>query len=161
MMPKIDSLPPNRFGTLYRSIVSNEKLNYAVLGILGLWGFYSGASKLLLKQSEPWPGGVTLGVLAIICAAQGLTRSPRVELMCSWRILVTFFGLYMGIDLLADLKDDIWFDVALSSAVVIGVAWIYSGLWRRTYADTWNLNDGQKPETREYSAPNQGPQADT
>lgn len=161
MMPKTGSLPPHRFDTLYRSIVSNEKLNYAVLGILGLWGFYSGASKLLLKQSEPWPGGVTLGVMAIICAAQGLTRSPRVELMCSWRILVTFFGLYKSIEIFSDLRDGIWFDVALSSVVVVGVAWIYSMLWRRTYAQEWNLNDGQEAEAREYAAPNQGPQSDT
>ena len=133
MIPKTGSPPPHRFDTLYRSIVSNEKLNYAVLGILGLWGFYSGASKLLLKQAEPWPGGITLGVMAIICAAQGLARSPRVELMCSWRILVTFFGLYRGMEFFSDLRGDLWFDVALRSVLVVGVAWIYFQLWRRTY----------------------------
>jgi hypothetical protein len=141
---------------LYEVLVRNPVPNAVVLGLLGVWASYSGLSSYL-KQSEPWPGVVTLGVMAIICAAQGLTGSSRIELMCSWRILLTFFGLYMIMKLMAGVQGGVGFAV-VKCIVVIGMVYFYAKIWRRSYADSWGLNKDEGHE--EYSAPNPGPQPD-
>jgi hypothetical protein len=141
---------------LYEVLVRSAVSNAVVLGLLGVWAFYSGVSSYL-KQSEPWPGGVTLGVMAIICAAQVLTGAPRIELMCSWRILLTFFGLYMTMSLMTEGKGSIESAVLKGVAVMV-IVYIYSKLWRRSYAESWGLNNSKGVE---YSAPNPGPQADS
>ena len=141
---------------LYEVLVRNPVSNAVVLGLLGMWALYSGASSYL-KQSEPWPGGVTLGVMAIICAVQGLIGSSRIELMCSWRILLTFFGLHMTMKLMADVQGGIGSAVVKCIAVIV-IVYFYAKIWRRSYADSWGLNKTEG--FNEYSAPNQRPQAD-
>jgi len=146
----------NQARRLYDVIVRSPVSNAVVLGLLGLWAFYSGTSNYL-KQSEPWPGGVTLGVLAIICAVQWLIGSPRVELMCSWRILLTFFGFYTVMNLMAEVKGGVGFTV-VKCLVVIWAVYFYARIWRRPYAESWGLDKGKGVE--ECSTPNQRPQAD-
>jgi hypothetical protein len=137
-------------------LVRNPISNAIVLGLLGVWAFYSGMSNYL-KQPEPWPGGVTLGVMAIICAAQVLTGSSRIETMCSWRILLTFFGLYMTMRLVTEGKGSIEFAILKGVAVMV-VVYVYSKFWRRSYVESWGLDNSKEVE---YPAPNPGPQADS
>ncbi len=77
--------------------------------------------------------------------------------MCSWRILQTFFGLFMVMKLMADFQDGIGFSI-VKCIIVIGAVLFYARMWRRRFADSWGLDndDGVK----ESSAPNQRPQAD-
>ena len=133
---------------VYNVIVRSPVSNAVVLGLVGFWACYSGVSSYL-KQSEPWPGGLTLGVMAIICAAQSLAGSPRVEIMCSWRILQTFFGLYVIMKLMADVKGGIGFTI-VKCTVVVGAVLFYAQIWRRPFADSWGLDSGEG--VKEYSA---------
>jgi hypothetical protein len=134
---------------LYEILVRSPVSSAVVLGLLGVWAFCSGVFGHL-KQSEPWPGGVTLGVMAIIYAAQALTGAPRIEVMCSWRILLTFFGLYMTIKLMTEVEGGVGFAVLKGVGVVV-IVYVYSKLWRRSYAESWSSNNGKGVE---YSAAN-------
>jgi hypothetical protein len=123
--------PPSRLSRLYTRTVRSPGFNNAVLGLLGAWAFVSGSSEYL-KRDEPWPGGVTLGVMAMIYAAQKLTNAPRAELISSWRIFTIFFGLYMCMKMLADPVPEgggIGWTVG-KYVLVLGVVVLYSKFWR-------------------------------
>jgi membrane protein implicated in regulation of membrane protease activity len=83
-----------------------------------------------------------------------MVRSTRIEVMCSWRIFLTFFGLYMSIKLLVEFQGGVAVAV-LKLVVVAFVLYFYGRTWRRSYANPGGVN-----KREEYSAPNQRSQAD-
>jgi hypothetical protein len=119
---------------VYEALVRSPVSNAIVLGLLGAWAFCSGVSDYL-KESKPWPGGVTLGAMAIICAAQTLTGASRIEVKCSWRILFTFYGLYMIMDLLTKGKGGIEMAI-IKGVAVIAIVYVWSKFWRRSYMES-------------------------
>jgi len=133
-MPSSVTSQPGRFQKVYQATVRNPWLNNAVLGLLGLWGFYSSLSRSQSQPAQWWLAGViTLGGLAIICAVQALLGSPRVEVMCTWRLLLTFYSLFGFLDHFSGLKHDLFF------GCVIGIAYIclLAFVWRRSFANSW------------------------
>lgn len=140
---------------IYETLVRSPISNAVVLGLLGVWGFYYGASNYL-KQSEQWPSGIPLGVMAIIYAAQVLTGASKIELMCSWRILATFFGLYILMRMMTEVKGGIGFAVMKGIAVIV-VVFMYAKFWRRSYAEAWGVDSSKGVEN---PASSRRPQAD-
>jgi hypothetical protein len=132
--PSIEPARPNRF---YEATVRNPTWNFAVLGILGLLGLYSGASGVL-KRGEGWSGGLTMGVLAVICAVQGLTKAPRAAVICSWRILLTFYGISLILEILGtDFDGQIELTVVKGMLVVVCAIFVFPGIWRKGYVGPW------------------------
>jgi hypothetical protein len=119
---------------VYDALVRSPVSNAIVLGLLGVWAFCFGVSDYL-KESKPWPGGVTLGAMAIICAAQALTGASRIEVKCSWRILFTFYGLYGIMNILTRGKGGIEMAV-IKGAAVVAIAYVCSKVWRRSYMES-------------------------
>lgn len=118
---------------VYEALVRSPISNALVGGFLGTWAVYSGVSDYW-KQSKPWPGGVTLGLLAIIWAAQVLTGASRIEIVCTWRIFFTFFGLYGLMNILTTGKGDIVLAVVKGIAVIV-IVYICSTFWRRSHLE--------------------------
>lgn len=119
---------------VYEALVRSPVSNALVGGLLGVWAFYFGMSDYW-KQSKPWPGGVTLGVIAIIWAVQVLTGASRIEILCTWRIFFTFFGLYGIMDILArGARGDIEMAVMKGIAVIV-IAYICLKVWRRSHVE--------------------------
>jgi len=118
---------------VYEALVRSPLSNAIVGGLLGAWAVYSGMSDYW-KQSKPWPGGVTLGVLGLIWAGQVLTGASRIETACTWRIFYTFFALYMVMDMLTKGKGDIGLAVVKGIGVIV-IAYICSTVWRRSYTE--------------------------
>ena len=118
---------------VYEALVRSPVSNAVVGGLLGAWAFYSGVSDYW-KQSKLWPGGVTLGVMGIIWAAQVLTGASRIEILCTWRIFFTFFGLYGIMNILAEGKGDSVLAV-VKGVAVIGIVYTCLKVWRRSYSE--------------------------
>lgn len=114
---------------MYQATVKNPKRNFVVLGILGLLvlGFSSAS---YLKQGQKWPGGMTLGVLATICALQGMTGARQSEIDCTWRIFRTFFLLAVTFEALSMPRAPFENWVLTVCWVPVAIYLVYQ-LWRR------------------------------
>jgi hypothetical protein len=114
----------------YAATVGNPKVHLVLLGLVGLGGLYVGASRHL-EQGRPWPSGVTLGILALIWAVQGLTGAHPAAIRNTSRILVTFYLVSLAFQILQGDFSDGLATLAASFLMVFLIFLVTIRIWRK------------------------------